>query len=50
MKYELQELPGFIELEGLQALSRGDFDPWDQVKERGNMVEFETNSKEKVRH
>jgi hypothetical protein len=35
MKYELQELQGHIELERLQALSRGDFDPRDEVKEGG---------------
>ncbi len=50
MKYELQELQGHIELKRLQAPSRGDFDPWDEVKEGGNMVKSKTNNKGKVMH
>jgi hypothetical protein len=50
MKYELQELPRLIELEAFHVPSRGNFDPWDEVKEGGNMVKSKTNNERKVKH
>ncbi len=48
-KFGLEQPPRFMENEGFQAFSRGDFDPLEEVYHGLNMVESETNNKGDVK-